>query len=197
MVDERYGHDVYTIRRKILTLIGASFHVYDPEGRLVFFCRQKAFKLKEDIRLFAEEAKVNEILTMKARQIIDFGATYDVFDPVANETVGSLRRKGLKSMLRDEWLFHDTDGRQIAVIREDSVGLALLRRLHPWVAMLLPQKYLVEMEGQPVCTFRQHFNPLVMKITADFTGDAEGMLDRRLGIAAGILLCAIEGKQGR
>ena len=197
MVDERYRHDAYTIRRKILTLIGASFHVYDPEGRLVFFCRQKGFKLKEDIRLFAEEAKVNEILTMKARQIIDFGATYDVFDPVANETVGSLRRKGIKSMFRDEWLFHDRDGRQIGVIREDSPVMAVLRRLHPWIAMVLPQKHLGEMEERTVCTFRQHFNPFVMKISVDFSGDEEGMLDRRLGIAAGILLCAIEGTQGR
>ena len=59
------------------------------------------------------------------------------------------------------------------------------------------QKHLGEMEERTVCTFRQHFNPFVMKISVDFSGDEDEMLDRRLGIAAGILLCAIEGKQGR
>ncbi len=40
----------YRLRRKVLKLFGASFHVYDGE-RVVAFCSQKAFKLREDIRL--------------------------------------------------------------------------------------------------------------------------------------------------
>jgi hypothetical protein len=41
----------------------------------------------------------------------------------------------------------------------------------------------------------QNFNPFVTKINANFSEDTRGLLDRRLGLAAGILLCAIEGKQ--
>jgi hypothetical protein len=47
-----------------------------------------------------------------------------------------------------------------------------------------------------VCTFQQNFNPFVRKLTVDFTGDTQGRLDKRLGLAAGILLAAIEGRQG-
>jgi hypothetical protein len=32
-------------------------------------------------------------------------------------------------------------------------------------------------------------------MTLDFSPDPQRRLDRRLGIAAGVLLCAIEGKQ--
>jgi hypothetical protein len=38
----------FTIRRKVLTLLGAKFHIYNAQGDLIGFSRQKAFKLKED-----------------------------------------------------------------------------------------------------------------------------------------------------
>jgi hypothetical protein len=42
---------------------------------------------------------------------------------------------------------------------------------------------------------KQKFNPFVMKINLDYSMDVNGLLDRRLGIAEAILLCAMEGKQ--
>ena len=42
----------YTVRRKVLKIFGAAFHVYDEHGSVVGYCKQKAFKLKEDIRLY-------------------------------------------------------------------------------------------------------------------------------------------------
>jgi hypothetical protein len=47
----------------------------------------------------------------------------------------------------------------------------------------------------PVLCFRQRFNPFIAKIDLDFSMDTQGRLDRRLGIAAAVLLCAIEGRQ--
>ena len=49
--------------------------------------------------------------------------------------------------------------------------------------------------GTSVAEFKQNFNPFVTKLTLDFSPDRHQKLDRRLGIAAGVLLCAIEGKQ--
>ena len=59
----------------------------------------------------------------------------------------------------------------------------------------LHQKYHGVVQGEQVCIFKQNFNPFVMKINLDFSMDAKGLLDRRLGIAGAILLCAIEGRQ--
>lgn len=47
--------EAYTIRRKVLKLFGAAFHIYNPAGAVVGFCKQKAFKLKEDIRVYTDE----------------------------------------------------------------------------------------------------------------------------------------------
>ena len=187
-----FRHNNYLVRKKIFTLFGAAFHIFDPEGQVAFYSRQKAFKLKEDIRIYTGEDMQTEVLVISARNIIDISATYDVFDPASNVKVGALKRKGIKSMLRDEWIILDKEDREIGFIREDSMFLAVVRR---FFSNLVPQKYHGYVDGILACVFNQNFNPFVTKIYLDYSMDTRSLLDRRLGIAAAILLCAIEGKQ--
>jgi uncharacterized protein YxjI len=188
-----FSHSEYMLRRKVFTLMGAKFHVYDPNGKLVLFSRMKAFKLKEDLRLYTGEDMQTELLSIRARSIIDFGAAYDVYDSSDGQKIGMLRRKGLKSMLKDEWIIADAADREIGLIQEDSTALALVRRFIDMAALLLPQKFLVTIGGRQAATFKQNFNPFVQKLQLSFDPAVE--LDRRLGLAAAILVLAIEGKQ--
>ena len=188
-----FAHSNLMIRRKIFAFLGQKFHIYAPDGRLVFYTKQKAFKLKEDIRIFTDESMTTEVLWIQARAVIDFGMTYDVYDQIARQKVGALRRKGIKSILRDEWHILDAYDQQIGTIQEDSMGLALVRR---FLSNLIPQKFHADVGGYLVMNFSQRFNPFVPKIDLDFTPDVNGYLDRRLGVAAGVLLAAIEGRQG-
>ena len=192
MVSSRFEYPTYLLRRKVFKLFGGAFHIFNPQGELTFFANMKAFKLREDIRLYTGEDMQQEILLIKARQIIDISAVYDVFDPVTNLKLGALKRKGLKSIIRDEWLLLDVNDREVGMIQEDSTAMALVRR---FLTNLIPQKYHMTMNGTPVATMKQNFNPFVLKITLDFSPDFNRMLDRRLGIAAAILLCSIEGRQ--
>ncbi len=194
-MDDRFGFATYVIRRKFWKFFGAAFHIYDPHDNVVFYSKQKAFKLKEDIRVYSSEEMTEEVLSIKARQIIDFSAAYDVVDPRTNEKVGALKRKGWSSFVRDEWTFMDPGDREIGIIQEDSMTLALIRR---FLTNLIPQAYEARLNGSPnlVARFKQNFNPFVLKITLDFSSDLDRKLDRRLGLAAAILLCAIEGRQG-
>ena len=105
-----FSHNKYLIRRKVFKVLGAAFHIYDPEGRLAFYSRMKAFKLKEDIRLYTDESMQTEVLTIKARQIIDFSAAYDVVDSLTGEKAGALKRKGMKSIFKDEWIIMNEEG---------------------------------------------------------------------------------------
>lgn len=192
MPDSAFIHPTYLVRRQIFKLLGAAFHIYDPNGNVAFYSKQKAFKLKEDIRVYTGEDMKSEVLTIKARSIIDFSAAYDVVDPATQTKVGALKRKGMKSILKDEWIILDANEREIGLIQEDSMMLALVRR---FLTALVPQSYDGTINNQKVCHFKQNFNPFVTKITLDFSMDMNKLLDRRLGIAAAILLCAIEGKQ--
>jgi hypothetical protein len=153
----------------------------------------KAFKLKEDICLYDNEEMLTKFITIKARSVIDFSATYDVFDAVLGNKLGAFKRKGLKSLIKDEWIILDKDDNEIGIITEDSMVLALIRRI---LLNLIPQEYNVSINGEQVCKYKQNFNPFVSKINVDFSMDSNNKFDKRLGIAGGILLCAIEGKQG-
>jgi uncharacterized protein YxjI len=192
-MDDRFGYPHYTVRSKILKVFGGAFHIYNPNEEVVLYANLKAFKIKEDIRLYTGEDMQTEILSIKARQAIDFSATYDIIDTIENIKIGSLRRKGLKSMLKDEWIVMDSEDREIGLIKEESLGLALVRR---FLIDIVPQKYYGIINGVKACTFKQNFNPFVRKIMVDFSHDDTRLFDKRLGLAAAILLCSIEGKQG-
>ncbi|MBN1934523.1 MAG: hypothetical protein JW934_07645 [Anaerolineae bacterium] len=185
-------HSQYTVRRKVLQLVGASFHVYDPSEQVVMFSKMKAFKLKEDIRVYEGEAMQTELLSIQARQIMDVSATYDVTDVQTGEKVGALKRQGLKSILKDEWLILGAGDQPVGKIQEDSMLLALVRR---FLVNLFPQTYNMTIGETSVGTMKQNINPFVTKIAIDFSPDTQGLLDKRLGIAAAILMCAVEGKQ--
>ena len=182
----------YLLQRQVFALTG-KFRFYDPSGNLVMFSEQKMFKLREDIRVFADESKTQEVLQIKARQIIDFSAAYDVIDSAYNQKVGVLRRKGMRSILRDEWEVLDANDQLIGMLFEDSPGLAMLRRL--LLGSLLPQNYDLTIRDQRVADLKQRFNPFRYELDIDFSFDPVKTLDRRVGLAAGILLAAIEGRQ--
>jgi uncharacterized protein YxjI len=182
----------YLLKRQAIALTG-KFRFYDPSGNLVMFSEQKMFKLREDIRVFADEAKTQELLSIKARQIVDFSAAYDVVDSSTGQKVGALRRKGLRSILRDEWEVLDVNDQVIGLLFEDSMMLAMLRRLV--LGTLLPQNYDITINTERVADLKQRFNLFRYELDIDFTMDTGGKLDHRLGLAAGILLAAVEGRQ--
>jgi hypothetical protein len=193
--DNRYTHRSYLVRRKLIKLVGAAFYVDDPSGHVVMYANQKGFKLKEDIRLYTGEDMTKELITIRARSILDISATYDVTDATTGEKVGALRRKGFQSMIQDEWVFLDAQDREMGTIKEENIVFALVRRFIEFATFFLPQQYNATIGGREVATFKQTKNPLLIKIQVDFSPDSGGVLDRRLGLAAAILLSAIEGKQ--
>ena len=186
-----FQHNQYLLKRQVFALAG-KFRFYDTSGKLLLFSQQKMFKLREDIRVYSDENKTQEVLMIKARQIMDFSAAFDVVDSATGQKVGALRRKGLASILRDEWEILDVGDNVIGKLFEDSMGLALLRR---FLTGLIPQNYDITIGTERVADLKQAFNPFAYQLTVDFSMDLNQRLDRRIGIAAAILLAAIEGRQ--
>lgn len=182
----------YLLKRQVFALTG-KLRFYNPQGQLVLFSEQKMFKLREDIRLYADEQKSQEVLAIKARQIIDFSAAYDVIDSGNGQKVGALRRKGVKSILRDEWEVLDENDRVIGMLLEDNMTLALLRRL--LLGAWLPQNYDLILGEQHVADLKQRFNLFRYEMDVDFSMDSARRLDRRLGLAGAVLIAIIEGRQ--
>lgn len=189
-VNPAFQHREYLFRRKVFKLFGGAFHVYDTNGNVVFYSKQKAFKLKEDFRVYSDESMSQELLSITTSHILDIGATYNIRDATTGEAVGALRRKGLTSIIRDEWVILSKEGQEIGIVAETSIVTALLSRF----IGLIPQTYVVRANGQEVAEIKQHFNPFVLKYTMTIS-DVGLSIDPRLLIATGILLAGIEGRQ--
>lgn len=194
MIEEITGQSKFIVRRDIFA-IGGAFRVLTPENKLLLYSRQKIFKLKEDIRVYNDLERHDEVLHLSAKQILDFSGAFDVIDSKTREKVGTLRRKGIRSMIRDKWEILDENNNLFAYTEEDSMGMALLRR---FLTNLIPQKFTISdiNTNNTLVKINQAFNPFLHWFTVDFSPDFEKRLDRRLGIAAVILLLAIEGRQG-
>ncbi|MEA1945389.1 MAG: hypothetical protein U9N07_08715 [Euryarchaeota archaeon] len=188
-INPAFRHRQYIFRRKVFKLFGGAFHVYDGNGDVLFYSKQKAFKLREDFRVYSDESQTQELLAIKTPQILDIGATYNVQDVTTGEDVGALRRKGLKSIIKDEWVIISKEGQEIGILKETSLITALLSRF----INLIPQTYTILVNNREVAEIKQHFNPFVLKYTMTIMDTMS--IDPRLLIAAGILLAGIERRQ--
>jgi uncharacterized protein YxjI len=182
----------FTLRKQFFALTGV-FRIYDEYENMIAYSRQKMFRLREDIRVYSDEAQSQELLYIQARNIIDFAAAYDVYDSTKQALIGTLRRRGFRSMVRDQWEILAPGDQPVGTLVEDSAGYALLRRL--LVGRLLPQNYDVLIDNRRVMDLRQHFGFFQYVLDMEFLPEGGSSLDHRLGIAAGILLAAIEGRQ--
>ena len=187
-----FSYHQYLLQRQVLALTG-KIRIYSPMNELLLYSEQKMFKLREDIRVYADERKRIELLWIQARQILDFAAAYDVIDSPSGIKVGALRRKGFRSLAMDTWEILDPGDYVVGVIREDNLTKAMLRRL--FLGSLLPQTYHLYLGEQEVAQFKQHFHLFRYEMGLDFSMDGAVILDKRLGLAAAILLGVIEGKQ--
>ncbi len=185
-----FKHTGYTFRRKVFRLFGGFFQIFDDYGQEVMHSEQASFRIREDFTVV--DSHTNQpLLRIKTPQMLDFGATYYVTDSQTMESVGALRRKFLKSMFKDEWTILDASGQEIGKLTEQSILGALLSRF----INLIPQTYTIQTGGEfPIATVRQHFNPFILRYTMSIT-EPNPQIDRRLLIAAGILMAAIERRQ--
>ncbi|RCJ25648.1 hypothetical protein A6S26_14980 [Nostoc sp. ATCC 43529] len=82
--------------------------VADGQGNLAFYVKQKLFKLKEAITIFADTEQTRPLYYIKADRIIDFSARYD-FTHSNGNYIGSVKRRGLKSLWRARYDIFDGD----------------------------------------------------------------------------------------
>ena len=182
----------YRIRKKVIAL-AQQYYIEDHAGRQLGYSRQKMFQLKEDIRVFADDTMSRELFRIQQLNWTDVWGEFAVVDSAANVKVGSIRRKALKSILKGEWDLFDPYGRLFGQIKQET-GRAVMRRFMP-MGGLVPDKLTVELNGQTVAVIDQQFKVIgdAWEINAQWTPAA---LDRRVLLAAAILMGMIERRQG-
>ena len=112
-----------TLSFKLLA-IASQIYVTDGSGQMIGYVKQKLFKLKEAITMFADESQTQPLYEIKADRMLDFSANYHFSDPRGNQ-FGSIKRQGMRSL----WSAH----------YDISVGNApafVVREANPWVKVM-------------------------------------------------------------
>ena len=182
----------FHIKSKLISFIHNYYRIYNDSGVIIGYAKSKGFKLKEDLRVYENDKMKTELMSIKADRILDFSSSHVVRDSQTDTVIGIISREGLKSLARDEWVIRDPEGNEIYRVQEDSLELALVRRLF---CNLIPQKFHVTCQGQDTgCHFKQNFNPFLTHYTIDIER-WHPQVDKRLAVAAVLLLLSIEGRQ--
>lgn len=119
---------------KLLSL-AAQFKVTDAEGKPVAAVRQKLFKLKEAISVFADEAQTRLLYTIAADRILDFSARYR-FTGADGQELGSVKQQGMKSLWRVRFDVLDNNDQVCFHIHEESVMVRFLDHLFSQIPVL-------------------------------------------------------------
>ena len=180
----------YLIREKFWKIFGNKFRIMDEQDNLYGFCDQKRFKIKEDLRIYDDENKNNEWLVIKQKNFIDAWGGFDIYDPNAGVLLGTVRKKFWNSILRTRWELLDSEGQNVGVLEEDSLGYALARRTFLGI---LPKKYTLHTIGSNVpITMRQKFNPIIKKLIVNIP--PEHPFDRRYIAGLALVIAALDGR---
>jgi hypothetical protein len=94
--------------------IGRKLSITDAAGNLSFFVKQKAFKLKESVTVFADAEQTLPLYQLAADRVIDFSANYN-FQDARGTHVGSVKRKGMKSLWRARYDIVNGSGHPLTI----------------------------------------------------------------------------------
>jgi uncharacterized protein YxjI len=140
-----------------LLALASQIYLRDADGNLIGYVKQKLFKLKEDINVFADEGQTQHLFNIKADKILDFSANYR-FTGNQGNAIGAIRRKGMRSIWKANYEISDPAGNHVLNINEENgwvkVGDALFGEL-PIIGMfagyVFHPTYLVSRpDGTPV-----------------------------------------------
>jgi hypothetical protein len=166
----------------------------------VCFVEQKRMKLKEDLRAFTDDSKTDEVFRIKARQVFDPRARYDVTDP-EGRPIGQLQKVFGKSLLRSTWRIYDAQGEEVGWARERNLVVALFRRLVgliPYIGELadwLPIPYHFDyFIGDRGIGGLERILGVRDRYRLDLSADAERRIDRRVGIALAVGMDALQAR---
>jgi uncharacterized protein YxjI len=166
----------------------------------VCFVEQKRMKLKEDLRAYTDDSKSAEVFRIKARQVFDPRARYDVTD-AGGTPVGQLGKVFGRSLLRSTWRIYDTAGNEVGWARERNMFVALFRRFVGFVPFIggfadwVPIPYHFDyFAGDTRIGGLERILGVRDRYRLDVSGDAERRIDRRLVLALAVGLDALQAR---
>jgi uncharacterized protein YxjI len=176
----------YRIKRNFWSVFERTFRVFTLDGQLIMLVKHPVFRFREEFTVYADEAQQRPLLFIKSRQIIAINFAFEVTDVDSGQVLGSVQKRGLRSIVRDKFIVRDPDGQEIGHVEER--GASILRRFFP----ILTSKHEVVLNGRQAAAVRQVFRFFTKEFEVEL---APGVGDPRFVMACALLALISESRR--
>ncbi|HEX8271755.1 MAG TPA: hypothetical protein VF615_03820 [Longimicrobiaceae bacterium] len=104
--------------------ISPQISVTDSAGRLLFYVKQKAFKLKEAVTVFGDAEQTRPLYRIAADRVLDISAQYHITQEGGGD-LGVVQRRGMRSLWKAHYEVHRGGGPVLTI-----------REANPWVKVV-------------------------------------------------------------
>lgn len=164
-------------------ILGSSYRIL--AGDIPVFYVDQKFTLRDDIRIFADENKNMELLSIKARKLALVSAVYDVYDSRSGNKVGAFKNRGWNRNFIEKWIILDMHDSEVGYINTDDALTSV-------ISTLIPSELTVTLVGSVLNNEVFRFHPSLFCMDVDFSMDKNNLFDRRMGIAAAVLVAIVD-----
>jgi uncharacterized protein YxjI len=174
-----FSHATYVLIRPLFSWYRV-YRVHAPTGELVAFVEQPWFRIRPELVMYADEAKLRPILVVKSRRFAALNMEHDLFDANSGQRLGVIRTQGWRSLWRDSWDILDGDERPAGRMMEDEGWF--WRR----VFRFLPGRHHIELGGRVVARISQVFHFFRREFVLEILPD-EDAIEPRFAIACALI----------
>ncbi len=175
----------YIIKPQGLSL-GGKYRLFDSQNTPLLYVEYKT-KLSRPLtayHVYDDEKKAQELLLIRDGESQQPGDYCDVIDMTSGEKIGGIHADW-KHWFEDGWRIVNAADETVGLLSEKSAGRAFLHELTDGT---IPQVIYIMMDNQPVAELKQKSVLIGHHLLADFGLDTSSKLDRRLGLAAAIMV---------
>lgn len=191
-----------SIRFKLLAW-DSTIYLQDHSGKEILFLKKAPFRLREKISIYTDSTKQTKRWTISTSQIIDLGATYEVFDEEKQQVAFRIKHSGWSFLWRTRYTILDLQNNPIAEIKEDNPWIEVLNAFLeevPYLGILSiwlfhPTYTLKDKHGVPVLILKKKPSLFERRFTVE-QGQDSSLLEEDAAIVSVLLTVTFRRSQG-
>lgn len=156
---------------------------HDAHGTLLAVVKEKKFSIRDEVRVFSDEARQQQTHTIKADGMLagalDFTAKRMItrFD---GQTIGAVQAQGLRTLWAAGYEVYDQAGQQRFHIKDDVPWLSIIDL--PFIAdyFINPTYTVSDSSGRPVYKVKKQRSMMSRKFTIEALGNQQSTDDELL-----------------
>lgn len=189
-MDPAFSFNNYVIKPQGLS-IGGKYRVFDPDNTPVLYVEYKTKWSKPftTYHIYSDDKKQHELLLIQDGESEEWSDYCDVIDVPTGEKIGGIH-VDWENWFKDDWRIVNAAGETVGLLREKSTGRAIL---HDLTDGILPQIIYISLNDRPMAELKQKSVMIGHHLLVDFSLGASSQLDRRLGLAAAIMVAVHQG----